>query len=177
MAIHAIDSKIPLYAHIAPIRKQSADVRLMFELAVVYHRSPNPQTLIVIVSRDDLLLAAAEALNSLGHSVLVAIGATVPTPPLMAELPVVLLPPVPPPQKTIPKPVEVAQLGPSIPDTVDVTVVNTVIAKIRQALPQNKDGYTTLEVGQILSKLGYDKNMRKNYKVDTQFKRSGFRAE
>lgn len=60
--------------HVAPLRKQSADVLLMFELAPFYHRAPDPSVLILVLSRDDLLLAATECLVAKGHNAMIAVG-------------------------------------------------------------------------------------------------------
>ena len=67
----ALQSEMPgieVRCHVAPVRKQSADVRLMFELAELHFGEAVPAMLIVVVSRDDLLVATAEYLASQGHN-------------------------------------------------------------------------------------------------------------
>ena len=65
---------IEVSCHVAPPRKQSADVCLMFELAPFHHGQPNPAVLLGIFSRDDLLVAAAECLVQKGHNAMVVVG-------------------------------------------------------------------------------------------------------
>jgi hypothetical protein len=67
---------IEVFCHVTPPRKQSADVRLMFELAAFYHGKPDPSVLLVIFSRDDLLVAATECLAQRGHNAMIVVGAT-----------------------------------------------------------------------------------------------------
>ena len=163
-ALQEIEPEVLIAAHVAPMRKQSADVRLMFELATLYHGQPDAQAAILIVSRDDLLLAAAEALHGRGHHVLIAVGASAPAAPLATELPVVVLPQ---PQTGSSQPVqkEVAANAetnqPAAPIEIDARVVNAAITKIRQTLSQSKGGgYAASAVGQVLSQMGYDKATR-----------------
>jgi len=164
IALQDIEPEVPIAAHIAPMRKQSADVRLMFELATLFHGQPDPQGLILIFSRDDLLLAAAEALKSQGHHVLIAVGASAPAAPLTTELPVVVLPQpqtasAQTAQKEAVTPAEAKQAA--VPTEVVPQVVNAAITKIRQALSQSKGGgYAASAVGQVLSQMGYDKATR-----------------
>jgi hypothetical protein len=153
---------VPMTTHVAPMRKQSADVRLMFELAKLYHGQPDPDLLLVVVSRDDLLLAAAECLNAQGHKVLLAVGASSPAMPLVTDLPVVVLPA---PQPSVPA--AVVNMPPatnapaSAANGVDPKVVAAAVAKIRESLtPQKGGGYEASAIGQVLSKLGHDKATR-----------------
>lgn len=155
---------VQVVAHVTPLRKQSADVRLVFEMATLYHSQPDPQTVILVVSRDDLLLAAAESLHVLGHHVLIVLGGSATTVPLSTELPVLVLPlPQPPAQpilKEVP-PVMAAPQPPQVTGVVDSRDVGAAIAKIRQEVSQSKGGgYSASAVGQLLSQLGYDKAMR-----------------
>lgn len=163
-ALQEIEPEVLIAAHVAPMRKQSADVRLMFELATLYHGQPDAQAVVLIVSRDDLLLAAAEALHGRGHHVLIAVGASAPAAPLATELPVVVLPQ---PQAASSQPIqkEAAVLAeanqPAAPIEVDSRLVNAAITKIRQTLSQSKGGgYAASAVGQVLSQMGYDKATR-----------------
>lgn len=150
--------------HVAPMRKQSADVRLMFELATLYHAQPDSRILVLIVSRDDLLLAAAESLSALGHHVLLTVGSSTPATPLTTELPVVVLPLLQAVTQAAPKeaapPTAEPKQSPATSD-VDAQIVNAAVAKIRQSLSQSKGGgYAASAVGQVLSQMGHDKAMR-----------------
>lgn len=162
-ALDEVSLDLPVTTHKAPMRKQSADVRLLFELAPFYHREPDTVAVVLIVSRDDLLLAAAEALHSQGHKVLVAVGAAAPALPLASELPVVVLPqPHPAATQTPQRAFAAAELKPAAsgPD-LDAQIVKAAITRIRQTLsPSQGGGYAASAVGQVLSQMGYDKTMR-----------------
>lgn len=163
---------VDISCHIAPVRKQSADVRLMFELAPYYHQEPNPAVLIVVVSRDELFLAATEYLVARGHNAMLAVGAAGNATPLVADVPVVLLsapPPVPPLVQSAPPleaPVPKPAIAPAQPSKgaatpVDNKTVSEAIKRVRQKLTQNKQGgYAASAVGQVLSEMGHDKAMR-----------------
>ncbi|MFT3759265.1 NYN domain-containing protein [Thauera sp.] len=156
---------VQVVAHVTPLRKQSADVRLVFEMATLYHSQPDPQTVILVVSRDDLLLAAAESLHVLGHHVLIVLGGSATTVPLATELPVLVLPLPQPPAQPLPKeeapPVTVEPQSPQVAEAVDSRVVSATISKIRQTLVQSKGGgYAASAVGHLLSQMGYDREMR-----------------
>lgn len=154
--------------HVAPLRKQSADVRLMFELAPFYHRDPDPATLILVLSRDDLLLAATECLVAKGHNAMIAVGGGANGTPIVADLPIVVLPsPQPAATSTPPSPVaalsnapiNAATTGTAV--TIDQQTVSAAVTKIRQSIAPNKQGgYEASAVGQVLAKLGHDKAMR-----------------
>lgn len=156
---------IEVTCHVTPLRKQSADVRLMFELATFYHGEPDPSVLLVVFSRDDLLLAASECLVQCGHNVIIAVGASSNGTPLLTEVPVVVL--TSPPQATasivaapftpVPTPATVDTSGVKF----DKQVVSAALNNIRQSLKPNKQGeYEASAVGQILFQLGHDKAMR-----------------
>lgn len=153
-----------LVARVTSMRKQSADVHLVFELARFYHRQPDSKTLILIVSRDDLLLAAAESLSAEGHQVLVAVGSATPAIPLTTEMAVVVLPlPQTSVQQVSKETVTGAleQVPSPMVEPLSQQIVNAAINKIRQSLAQGKGGgYDASAVGQVLSKMGHDKTMR-----------------
>lgn len=163
---------VDISCHIAPVRKQSADVRLMFELAPYYHREPDRAVLIVVVSRDELFLAATECLVARGHNAMVAVGAAGNGMPLVADVPVVLLSapqsvplsvqPAPSLDAPAPKPtIALVQPSSGAATTVDTKTVGEAIKRIRQKLTQNKQGgYAASAVGQVLSEMGHDKAMR-----------------
>lgn len=160
----ALSDAVPdasIRSHVAPMRKQSADVRLMFELATLYHGQPDSSLLVVVVSRDDLLLAAAECLSALGHNVLIAVGASSPATPVITELSVVVLPS---PQQSAtaaatrpPTTSTVAQASTGV----DPQTIAAAIKQIKQSLSPHQDGgYAASAVGQVLSQLGHDKATR-----------------
>ncbi|PKO51868.1 MAG: hypothetical protein CVU28_10855, partial [Betaproteobacteria bacterium HGW-Betaproteobacteria-21] len=91
-ALHEAMPGVEVRCHLAPVRKQSADVRLMFELATLHHGQADPSTLIVVLSRDDLLVAATEYLASQGHNALIAVGSSPGGPLLASDLPIIALP-------------------------------------------------------------------------------------
>lgn len=173
----ALQSEMPgieVRCHVAPVRKQSADVRLMFELAAVHYGEADPATLIVVVSRDDLLVAATEYLASQGHTVLIALGAAPNAVAPVTDLPLVVLP--------LPQATTAAQAADVIvmptgnaPDNIDVRTVTAAVAKIRQTIAQDKKGgYSASAVGQLLSEMGHDKAARmKILRAIPNFKESG----
>lgn len=165
---HALRESIPdvdVCCHVAPARKQAADVRLMFELGSFFHGGPDPATLILVLSRDDLLLAAIECLVERGHSAMIAVGASSHSHTIVTDLPVVVLPM---PHQV---PVDVVQAAPPVDASpppapgngtkIDPQIVVAAISKIRQSLNQNKQGgYAASAVGQVLAQLGHDKATR-----------------
>ena len=173
----ALQSEMPgieVRCHVAPVRKQSADVRLMFELAAVHYGEADPATLIVVVSRDDLLVAATEYRASQGHTVLIALGAAPNAVAPVTDLPLVVLP--------LPQATTAAQAADVIvmptgnaPDNIDVRTVTAAVAKIRQTIAQDKKGgYSASAVGQLLSEMGHDKAARtKILRAIPNFKESG----
>ena len=165
---------VEVRCHVAPVRKQSADVRLMFELAAVHYGEADPATLIVVVSRDDLLVAATEYLASQGHTVLIALGAGANAVAPVTDLPLVSLPL---PQTTTAASVAdvVVMTTAKTPDGIDVGIVTAAVAKIRQTIAQDKKGgYPASAVGQLLSEMGHDKAARtKILRAIPNFKESG----
>ena len=173
----ALQSEVPgieVRCHVAPVRKQSADVRLMFELAAVHYGAADPATLIAVVSRDDLLVAAAEYLASQGHNVLIALGAGANAVAPVTDLPLVVLPL---PQITTAASVAevIAIQMANTPDSIDAHTVTAAVAKIRQTITQDKKGgYPASAVGQLLSEMGHDKSTRtKILRAIPNFKESG----
>lgn len=156
---------IEVSCHVAPPRKQSADVRLMFELAPFYHGQPDHSVLLVVFSRDDLLVAATECLVERGHNAMIVVGATSNGASLLTDVPVVVLTT---PQQVTSSPV-MAPAPPLLAPTTsnqpvvktDCQLVSAAITKIRQQLKPNKQGgYAASAVGQVLAQLGHDKATR-----------------
>ncbi len=156
---------IEVFCHVTPPRKQSADVRLMFELAAFYHGQPDPSVMLVIFSRDGLLVAATECLAQRGDNAMIVVGATPNGMSLLTDVPVVVLttpqqvttsiamaavPPPPAPPKVI-SPVTKA----------DNQIVSAAITRIREQLkPNQQGGYAASAVGQVLAQMGHDKATR-----------------
>lgn len=156
--------EIEISCHIAPLRKQSADVRLMFELATFYHGEPDPTVLLAVFSRDDLLVAATEFLVQRGHNAMIVIGASSNGMALNTDVPVVVLTT---PQQANSQPTSIPAASP--PATVsaqpvnksDSQLVSAAVTKIRQQLKPNKQGgYAASAVGQVLAQMGHDKSAR-----------------
>lgn len=155
---------IDVCCHVAPLRKQSADVRLMFELAPFYHDEPDCSELLIIVSRDELFLAATECLVARGLNAMLAFGTTANATPMVTDVPVVLLSAPQPPtvQAPLPKAIEATtQPVNGTAPTIDPKIVTAAIKKIRQTLSPNKQGgFAASAVGQVLSQLGHEKATR-----------------
>ena len=152
---------VEINCHLAPIRKQSADVRLMFELARFFHDQPDSAILLVILSRDDLLVAAAECLVQRGQNVMVVVGATANGNSLVTDVPVVVL--------ATSQQAAVHAMTDSVPKAVvkenapksERQIVQEAITEIRAKLTLNaKGGYAASAVGQVLAQLGHDKKAR-----------------
>ncbi|SEP96847.1 hypothetical protein SAMN05421693_11275 [Ectothiorhodospira magna] len=156
-ALRDTNSLVDILPHIVPTRKQSADVVLLFEMARFYHTPTDEKPLIMILSRDDLLVAAAELLSAKGHSVLIALGATIPPP--VATIPVVILP-VDAPEKIGDS--AIIKTTSNDPECLDSAVLQNATRAIRHHLGAHEKGtgYPASAVGQVLSKLGHDKAMR-----------------
>lgn len=153
---------VEVSCHVAPLRKQSADVRLMFELAPYYHGQPDASVLIVIVSRDDLLVAAAECLVQRGLNTMIVVGAAANGTALVTDVPVVVL--ATPHQVQSPLVAATASAAPlaAVPVVkAENQVLVTAIKAIRKSLkPNQQGGYAASAVGQVLAQLGHDKATR-----------------
>ncbi len=155
--------EIEISCHTAPLRKQSADVRLMFELATFYHGQPDPTVLLAVFSRDDLLVAATESLVQKGHNAMIVIGASSNGMALNTDVPVVVLTS---PQQGNSQPTSI----PASPPTPvaaqpakksECQLVSAAVTKIRSQLKPNKQGgYAASAVGQVLAQMGHDKSTR-----------------
>lgn len=158
-ALRDIAPEVDILPRIAPMRKQSADAILLFEMAQLYHQSISDRPLIVILSRDDLLVAAAELLAAKDHVVLVALGATMSSP--VTTVPVVILPvdAQTPPMAPAPAVSKATSADPALPDS---AVLKKASNAIRHHLgtSNKKTGYLASAVGQVLANLGHDKAMR-----------------
>jgi hypothetical protein len=149
----------------APDRKQGADVALLMALGASLERHIHEGEVVVIVSRDDLVIAAAEQIKARGCRTLVAYAdSDVPT-ARNPHVTTLLLP-------AVAKPVSVPRAAPVVgppvaarrPDQAPDGDVGSVLAKLRGMCTQQPGGgYSPSDVGQALSKLGYDKAKRKRF--------------
>jgi hypothetical protein len=155
---------IEIACHVTPPRKQSADVRLMFELAAFYHGHPDPSVLLVVFSRDDLLVAATECLAQRGHNAMIVVGASHNGASLLTDVPVVVLTT---PQQITSSPATALAPPPAPPKVTspvtkaDDQVVSAAIKRVREQLkPNQQGGYAASAVGQVLAQMGHDKAAR-----------------
>lgn len=141
-------------------RKQAADIALIMELGAHLDQHIHERERVNIVSRDELLISAAECAQSRGCTVFIAYAdSEIPT-ARSTRLTTLLLP-------------AIAKLSPPLPPATDPkaatssprpqtpfagnTSVSPVLAKLREmCTPQPSGGYLASEVGQALFKLGYD---------------------
>lgn len=156
---------IEVSCHVTPPRKQSADVWLMFELAAHFHGQPDPSVLLVIFSRDDLLVAATECLAQRGHHAMIVVGSAPTGTSLLTDVPVVVLTT---PLQVKSSPTTVPAPPTPVPPTVtspvtkaDSQIVSAAITRIREQLkPNQQGGYAASAVGQVLAQMGHDKATR-----------------
>jgi hypothetical protein len=152
----------------APHRKQGADIALLMALGAGLERHIREREVVVVVSRDDLLIGAAEQARARGCRTLIAYADSdlstarnphlttllLPTlakpPSLSATSPVVVPPPVAAPSRP---PAE-------SPEHKAAAVLATLRGTCSQ---QPGGGYAATDVGQALSKLGYDKAARRRF--------------
>lgn len=168
-------------------RRQSADAQLMFELAGLYYVPPDPLELVIVVSRDEHLVAGAEILSARGHRVLLAMAATASAALVSSTVPAVLLPAIAQESRgaAAPEPFAGVQSAPRCPDELPLPLNREasgqqgnsmaqdpvqakplsehakVIALVRsQGRGLSCGGYAKTEVGAVLAKHGYGKSDR-----------------
>lgn len=161
-ALREAEPEIEISCHVAPLRKQSADVRLMFELATFYHGEPDPSVLLAVFSRDDLLVAATESLVQRGHNAMIVIGAGSNGMVLNTDVPVVVLTaPQQGPSNPTSIPAALAPVAAQPAKKFESQLVSAAVATIRKQLKPNKQGgYAASAVGQVLAQMGHDKSTR-----------------
>jgi hypothetical protein len=153
----------------APHRKQGADVALLMALGAELERHIREREVVVIVSRDDLVIGAAEQAKARGCKTLVAYADGENSTARNPHLTTLLLP-------ALVKPVSVVHAAPAAlaavtpPQPVHPTTkspndgVAAVLAQVRGLCTQKPGGgYSATDVGQALSKLGYDKAARARF--------------
>ncbi len=152
----------------APHRKQGADVALLMALGADLERHIRDRVLVVIVSRDDLVIGAAEQAKARGCRTVIAYAdgdISTARNPLLTTL---LLPTPTKPISNPPSPVAVGAATPTQtahpkaqPQTDGFA---SVLAQVRGLCTKRPGGgYSATDVGQALSKLGYDKAARARF--------------
>lgn len=147
--VHALD---------VPVRKQAADIALIMELGANLDGHIREREMVVVVSRDDWLVGAAEYAKARGCIVLVSYAdGEVPT-ARSTRLTTLLLPAIVKPAVTKPtlQPAPVKQTAAKAPEAAPDNKTAAVLAQLQgMCTPQPGGGYTANEVGQALAKLGY----------------------
>jgi hypothetical protein len=154
---------------LAPHRKQGADVALLMALGADLERHIREREVLVIVSRDDLVIGAAEQAKARGCRTLIAYADGEITTARNPHLATLLLP-------ALAKPISVAAPAPvaltAAPAAAQVRppaqtpngAVASVLAQLRGMCTQQPGGgYKATDVGQALFKLGYDKPARARF--------------
>lgn len=153
----------------APHRKQGADVALLMALGADLEGHIRNRVLLVIVSRDDLVIGAAEQAKARGCRTLIAYADGDIATARNALLTTLLLPAlVKPIAVAHPPPVVIQPTTPSSHDQLEALKRNdgvaSVLAQVRGMCKQKPGGgYSATDVGQALSKLGYDKAARARF--------------
>jgi hypothetical protein len=153
----------------APHRKQGADVALLMALGAELERHIREREVVVIVSRDDLVIGAAEQAKARGCKTLVAYADGENSTARNSLLTTLLLPAVVKPISVV-HPAPAAVVAVTRPQPVHPTPPTpndeaaTVLAQVRAMCTQQPGGgYSATDVGQALSKLGYDKAARARF--------------
>lgn len=152
-----------VHALTVPNRKQGADVALLMALGAELERHMEERMLVVIVSRDDLVIGAAEQAKARGCRTLVAYAdGEIPT-ARNPHLTTLLLPALGRAPSEAPVG-DSANPRPRSPAPAPVDPVAAVLAQLRaMCTPRPGGGYGASDVGQALAKLGYDKVARTRF--------------
>lgn len=133
---------------VTPVRKQAADAWLLFEIGRLTATPLPDGTMIVIVSRDDILVAAAEQLTHEGVLVLLASHSAAPPPATMVgHLPL-----------AVGNAAEAVRAA-----SVDVASPSSILEYLRSVVPRRSRHplrYAATDVGQALARLGMNRQMR-----------------
>lgn len=150
---------LPINAIVVPCRKDAADVALILALGADLADHLRLGVRVVLVSRDALLLAAAERVKAFGCRIYAAYAdGAIPT-ARSSGLTTLLLPAIPSAgtQTEVPPLVAITPQAPAPSDSVTTPAdVAKVIAQIRALCKQQPGGgYSATDVGQALTTLGY----------------------
>ncbi len=158
---------IAIHALKVPTRKEAADLALVMELGANLKDHIASRDLVIIVSRDDFLIGAAERARSLGCACIIAYGTGAPVSPRETSLPTLILPM---PDKgttasTVPRPI-----APTAPSQVAFSPAKAaltssqILTKVQAELSQQPGGgYAAGPLGSLLAKLGLDADARKQF--------------
>ncbi len=160
---------LEVHALAAPHRKQGADIALLMALGADLERHIRERRVLVIVSRDDLVIGAAEQAKARGCKTLIAYAdSEIPT-ARNRHLTTLLLPAL---AKASPIDLPASVAAPSAPVTPPARTqakppkgeVASVVAQLRTMCKKKPGGgYGASDVGQALSTLGYDKAARERF--------------
>ena len=147
-----------------PARKEAADIALVLALGADLERHIVQHNLVIVVSRDELLIEAAEQASERGCRVLLAYADSSTPTACNAALSTLLLPVVNKAQTAV-KPAKPTPAKPPDPvPSIDRDSVPSVLKALREmCTEQPGGGYTTTSVGQSLAKLGFDQKARKAF--------------
>jgi hypothetical protein len=156
-------AELSVRALVAPHRKQAADVALLMALGAGLERHVRRGETVVVVSRDDLVIGAAEQVKAHGCRTLIAYADGGIPSARNPHLSTLLLPASDKaPMDAVPAARVSAPADPQSKASGDS--VATVLAQVRgMCKPKSGGGYSPAEVGQALSKLGYDKAARARF--------------
>ena len=154
-ALIAQDSGIAVQRLEVPSRRQAADAALVMALGQDLEKRIRDGDLVVVVSRDEFLIRAAEQALSRGCNVMLAyVGGEIPV-ARHTELITLVLPAIKGPE-TAPAPDSGAQPASPSPVGGSDPTVEATLFKLREACPQQPGGgYASSDVGQALYNLGY----------------------
>lgn len=151
-----------------PRTPDAADLALILELGAGMERHQRGPDLVVVVSRDELLIHAAEAVRRRGCRVWVAYAQSE-IPPARTTLPTLLLPAVNPghthtkPASASDKSATPTAMAVPVPESIEAAISSELaalahaelLAQVRaRCRKQPGGGYLTNELGQVLHKLG-----------------------
>lgn len=169
--LSAADPDLDVHILDVPTRKDAADIALILELGASLEWAIHQQQLLIIMSRDEILIGAAEQAKARGARVMLAYADSRIPSSGNAELTTLLLPTVTKPQANkppaaLPKPTQAItadKMSTTVPK-VDKSSVNSVLAGLRQMCPEQPGGgYQSTHVGQALQKFGFDAKARKTF--------------
>ena len=165
------DPDLDIHVLDVPTRKDAADIALILELGANLERAIREQQLLIVMSRDEILIGAAEQAKARGARVMLAYADSSIPSAGNAELTTLLLPTVTKPQPNkppaaTPKPTQAKtadKMSTTVPK-VDKNSVTSVLAGLREMCPEQPGGgYQSTHVGQALHKFGFDAKARKQF--------------
>jgi hypothetical protein len=158
---------IPIQAITVPTRKEAADLALVMELGANLKDHIASGDLIVIVSRDDFLIGAAERARSLGCACIIAYATGAPVNPQGTSLPTLILPM---PDRGVPASAAPRGALATEPSSTAgnaqaaAPTTSQILTKVRAELPQQPGGgYGAGPLGTLLAQLGLDAAARKQF--------------